>query len=47
MHRMFINNKEFEYLITPGHAKQIYSQIHSNVQEKNRPICQVDPQINL
>lgn len=47
MHRMFINNKEFQYLITPGHAKQIYSQIHTNVQEKNRPNCQFDHTINL
>lgn len=34
---MFIKNKEFEHLVTPSHSKQIYSQIHENVQQKNRP----------
>ena len=33
---MFIKNKDFEYLVTPGHAKQIYAQIHASNQDKSQ-----------
>lgn len=36
MHRIFIKNKDFQYLVTPGHSKQIYAQIHSKNQDKAR-----------
>lgn len=36
MHRIFIKNKDFEYLVTPGHSKQIYAQMHNKNQDKTR-----------
>lgn len=47
LHRMYMKNKEFQYLVTPGHAKQIYSQIHTNSQNKNKSIDQKKYSQNL